>query len=158
MPTPTAILLSAVDTTVLMGPHDGELEDVSDGLIGSDAISYTPIEGYITKMDLKGNKIFIKTGDRGPTMTLNYMAGSVGAARVKSLKNRRENGEIGFIKAVVTNAGQGTTQFFYGVITQWAPTQGFGDGEVGDLTYEVAWTFYTDDSDIVGVPGIVETA
>ena len=160
---PRATFLSAIDTTFQFGPElesereGGRLTDIR-GLVGSDAINYTPVSAYSVQMDISGNKQYVRNSEQGTVFTVNLLATSTGAAAFKQFVKSQENGRVGVFKGIVSNPGHGTLTLYGCVITEWPPSNSIGDGAVGDLAYQVTATYYTDDSDITGGIGIVEAA
>lgn len=152
---PTASFLSVIDTTIQIGPKEGPLVTL-EGLVGPDAITYTSVPGYTTQMDIAGNKQFIRTSERGTTMTITVMAASTGAAELLKLLKKQENGSIGFLKAIVSNQSVGTITCEDGVITEWPPAPSIGDGAVGDMSYQITWSYFSNNNDVVGGVGIVQ--
>ncbi|MDE2725489.1 MAG: hypothetical protein OXI59_19135 [Gemmatimonadota bacterium] len=156
---PKPKFLSAKDTSFRFGPKDGLV--VISGLVGSDAITYTDVEAYNVQMDVSGNKQFVRTSEQGTVMTINLMASSAGAAHMRKFVEKQENGSVGFFEGVVTNPGQGTLELEGGVITRWPPGQAMGDGAVGDLSFQVTFTYFRNNAAAVqtgGRVGVVQAA
>ena len=161
---PTTTFLSARGASVRIAPTGQDLTEDREieGLVGADALAFTDVEGYNILMDITGSKQYVRTSEQGTVVTMNLMASKSGHAKLSKLQKDQEAGIIGTVHAIVAYPKLGNIILEGGVITSWPPYPGFGDGEVGNLTYQITWTYFTANADSVGVGatgdiGIVQT-
>lgn len=147
-----ARVLSALNTEVEFGPYvetgassgEANLEKL-DGLIGTDAVSFTEIEGYSEgKKDLTGNKVYVRNSNYAPTMTINLMVTSAGAKYMRQQVQDQENPDhpTTLFQCVVAAESNEDLILEGGRIRTWPPFHGFGDGELGDLQYMIEFSSY----------------
>ena len=144
---PQAKILSAIETQVQLGFETEagsitSLLNLTAGLVGSDAISFSATTGHNVQMDITGNKQFIRTSERGTVVTLNYLASSDSAIILKNFVASQENGLQGTLGGRISNNHAGDIELKGGVITEWPPFPSVGDGAVGDLSFQITFSYY----------------